>query len=144
VGKAVAVFVPSVGLAYAIYLVVLLAVRYGAAQVVTDVVWRPPQLLAQLLFTPLLALWSIWVGIGISTRVSDVRVAQQLATVAGLPLLGFTSLISFQIIKPSVPLAVGLALALLVVDIAAGRVVARLFDRERLITGSASATSPAR
>jgi ABC-2 type transport system permease protein len=144
VGKAVAVFVPSVGLAYAIYLVVLLAVRYGAAQVVTDVVWHPPQLLAQLLFTPLLALWSIWVGIGISTRVSDVRVAQQLATVAGLPLLGFTSLISFQIIKPSVPLAVGLALALLVVDIAAGRVVARLFDRERLITGSASATSPAR
>jgi ABC-type Na+ efflux pump permease subunit len=144
VGKAVAVFLPSVGLAYAIYLVVLLAVRYGAAQVVTDVVWHPPQLLAQLLFTPLLALWSIWVGIGISTRVSDVRVAQQLATVAGLPLLGFTSLISFQIIKPSVPLAVGLALALLVVDIAAGRVVARLFDRERLITGTASATSPAR
>jgi ABC-2 type transport system permease protein len=144
VGKAVAVFVPSVGLAYAIYLVVLLAVRFAAAQVVTDVVWHAPQLLAQLLFTPLLALWAIWVGIGISTRVSDVRVAQQLATVAGLPLLALTSLISFQIIEPSVPLAVGLALALLVVDVAAGRVVARLFDRERLITGSAAATSPAR
>jgi hypothetical protein len=52
-------------------------------------------------------------------------------------------LISFQIVEPSVPLAVGLALALLVVDVAAGRVVARLFDRERLITGTAS-TSPAR
>jgi hypothetical protein len=103
-----------------------------------------PQLLAQLLFTPLLALWAIWVGIGVSTRVSDVRVAQQLATVAGLPFLGFTSLITFQIISPSVPLAVGLALALLVVDLAAGRVVARMFDRERLITGHASAGSPAR
>ena len=135
VGKAVAAFVPSVGLAYAIYLVVLTSVRFGAARVVVDVVWHPPQLLAQLLFTPLLALWSIWVGIGISTRVSDVRVAQQLATLAGLPLLGFTSLISFQIIKPSVPLAVGLALALLVVDVAAGRVVSRLFDPERLVTG---------
>ena len=141
VGKAVAAFLPSVGLAYAIYFVVLISVRFGAAQVVTDVVWHPPQVLAQLLFAPLLALWSIWVGIGISTRVSDVRVAQQLATLAGLPLLGFTSLISFQLIKPSVPLAVGLALALLVVDVAAGRVVSRLFDRERLIAGHASSTT---
>ena len=137
VGKALAAFLPSVALAYAIYFVVLITVRFGAARVVADVVWHPPQLLAQLLFTPLLALWSIWVGIGISTRVGDVRVAQQLATVAGLPLLGFTSLISFQLIKPSVPLAVGLALALLVADVAAGRVVSRLFDRERLIAGRA-------
>jgi len=135
VGKAAAAFLPSVGLAYAIYVIVLIIVRLGAAHVVVDVVWHLPQVLAQLLFTPLLALWSIWLGIGISTRVSDVRVAQQLATLAGLPLLGFTSLISFQLIKPSVPLAVGLALALLVVDVVAGRVVARLFDPERLITG---------
>jgi ABC-2 type transport system permease protein len=135
VGKAVAAFLPSVGLAYAIYVVVLISVRLGAAKVVTDVVWHPPQLLAQLLFTPLLALWSIWVGIGISTRVSDVRVAQQLATLAGLPLLGFTSLISFQILTPSVPLAIGLALALLAADVVAWQVVSRLFDRERLVTG---------
>jgi ABC-type Na+ efflux pump permease subunit len=134
-GKAVAAFIPSVGLAYAIYFVVLVSVRVGAARVVGDVVLHPPQVLAQLLFTPLLALWAIWVGIGISTRASDVRVAQQLASVASLPLLGFTSLISFQIIKPSVPLAVGLALALLVADVAAWRVVSRTFNRERLITG---------
>ena len=143
VGKAAAAFIPSVGLAYAIYLVVLLSVRFGAAPVVSAVVWHPPELLAQVLFTPLLALWAIWVGIGISTRVSDVRVAQQLATLASLPLLGFTSLVSFQIIKPSVPLAVGLALALLAVDLVAGRVVSRLFDRERLITGHRATSRPA-
>jgi ABC-2 type transport system permease protein len=131
----VAVFIPSVGIAYAIYFVVLISVRLAAARVVSDVVWHPPQLLAQLLFTPLLALWAIWVGIGISTRASDVRVAQQLATLASLPLLGFTSLISFQVITPSVPLAVGLALGLLVVDVAAWRFVSQLFDPERLIAG---------
>jgi ABC-2 type transport system permease protein len=124
-GKAAAAFIPSVGVAYAIYLVVLISVRFGAARVVSDVVWHPAQLLAQLLFTPLLALWAIWVGIGISTRASDVRVAQQLATLASLPLLGFTSLISFQVITPSVPLAVGLALGLLVVDVAAWRFVSQ-------------------
>jgi ABC-2 family transporter protein len=63
---------------------------------------------------------------------------QQLATLAGLPLLGFTSLISFQVISPSVPLAVGLALALLAADVAVWRVVARMFDRERLFTGARS------
>jgi ABC-2 type transport system permease protein len=134
-GKAAAAFVPSVGMAYAIYFVVLIAVRLGAAPVVNDVVWHAPQLLAQLLFIPLLALWAIWVGIGISTRASDVRVAQQLATLAGLPLLGLTALFSYQVVKPSVPLAVGLALALLAVDLAAWRVVSRLFNPERLVTG---------
>ena len=134
-GKAVATFLPSVGIAYTIYAVILVSIRLGAAKVVSDVAFHPPQLLAQLLFIPLLALWSIWVGIGISSRTTDVRVAQQLATLASLPLLAFTSLISFQVITPSVPLAVGLALALLAIDVAGWRVVARLFDRERLITG---------
>ncbi|MGH3003641.1 MAG: ABC transporter permease [Gaiellaceae bacterium] len=134
-GKAAAAFVPSVGIAYAVYFIAALSIRFGAAHAVSAVVWQTPQLLAQLLFTPLLALWSIWLGIGISTRAGDVRVAQQLATLAGLPLLGFTSLISFQLIAPSVPLAIGLALALLAADIAAWRVVSRLFDPERLIAG---------
>jgi hypothetical protein len=69
-----------------------------------------------------------------------VRVAQQLATLAGLPLLAFTSLISFQVITPSVPIAIGLALALLAADIAAWRVVSHLFDRERLVTGQRTST----
>jgi ABC-2 type transport system permease protein len=136
-GKAIAAFLPSVSLAYALYGVVLISIHFGAAHVVSSVAFHTPQLLTQILFTPLLALWSIWLGIGISTRASDVRVAQQLATLAGLPLLGFTALITFQIIKPSVPLAIGLALALLAIDIAAWRIVSRLFDPERLITGQA-------
>jgi ABC-2 type transport system permease protein len=141
-GKAVATFLPSVGLAYVIYFVILISIRFGAAQVVSDVAFHAPQLLAQLLFIPLLALWSIWVGIGISSRATDVRVAQQLATLTSLPLLAFTSLVSFQIITPSVPLAVGLALALLAIDVAGWRIVARLFDRERLITGHSSQATP--
>jgi ABC-2 type transport system permease protein len=134
-GKALAAFIPSVAITYAIYLVVGISIRFGAAHVVRSVAFHPPQLLAQLLFTPLLALWSIWACIGISTRASDVRVAQQLGSLAGLPLLAFTSLISFQLITPTVPLAAGLALALLALDIAGWRIVSRLFDRERLITG---------
>ena len=141
-GKATAAFVPSVGIAYAIYFTAAISIRFGAAHVVSSVVWHAPQLLAQILFTPLLATWAIWVGIGVSTRAGDVRVAQQLATLASLPLLGFTSLISFRLISPSVPLAIGLALALLAADVGAWRVASRLFDRERLITGGSPRRAP--
>src|SRR5262249_4441568 len=78
VGKAIAAFIPSVGISYAIYLIAAISIRVGASHTVSSVVWDPPRVLAQILFTPLLALWSIWVGIAISTRASDVRVAQQL------------------------------------------------------------------
>ena len=137
-GKAAAAFVPSVTVAYAIYGIVLLSVKLGAAHVVSSTLLHTPQVLAQVLFTPLLAAWAIWVGIAMSVRASDVRVAQQLATLASLPALGFTALISFQVITPSVPLAIGLALALLALDIAGWRIVSSMFDRERLITGTSS------
>ena len=134
-GKALAAFIPATAIAYGMYAVVAISVRFGAAPVVRSVIFHPPELLAQILFTPLLVLWSIWACIAISTRTRDVRVAQQLGSLAGLPLLAYTSLISFQLVTPSIPLAVGLALALLVLDLAGWRIVSRLFDRERLITG---------
>ena len=40
---------------------------------------RGPDVLAQVLFTPLIATWSIWVAIAISTRTRDARVAQSLS-----------------------------------------------------------------
>jgi ABC-2 type transport system permease protein len=70
-----------------------------------------------------------------SVRARDVRVAQQLATLASLPAIGITALITFRVITPSVRLAVGLAIVLLLIDIRAWRFVSKLFDRERLITG---------
>jgi hypothetical protein len=77
---------------------------------------RGPELLAQLIFTPLLAGWSIWVGIGISARSSDVRVAQQLGMLASLPSVAVTSLIAFNVIPATLGLAVGSAAALLLLN----------------------------
>ncbi|MBV9101857.1 MAG: ABC transporter permease subunit [Candidatus Dormibacteraeota bacterium] len=134
-GKALAAFVPSVVVGYGLFTVVVIAVRIGADSTVVDAVWQAPNFLAQALFAPLLAAWSIWVGIAISTRASDVRVAQQLGTLASIPALGLVALMSFQVLQPSITLAIILASVLAVVDIAAWRIVARLFDRERLITG---------
>jgi len=95
-----------------------------------------PDLAAQVLFTPLLAIWSIWVGIGVSVRVSDLRVAQQVGLLASLPPVFVIMLIALNVIPSSPVLAFAAAVLLLVLDLAGWRFTARLFDRERLITGT--------
>jgi ABC-type molybdate transport system ATPase subunit len=102
---------------------------------VASAVFQGSHLLVQLLFTPLLAGWSIWVGIAISARSADVRVAQQLGMFASLPPPAIVALITPNVISPSAGLALGLAAALLALDGLGWRAVAAMFDRERLVTG---------
>jgi ABC-type transport system involved in multi-copper enzyme maturation permease subunit len=135
-GKALAALVPAVVVAYAVYAVFLACVVLFAQPDVAAAVLRVPDIVAQLLLTPPLAAWSIWVGIAISTRSSDVRVAQQLSLLADLPVVLVTSLIAFDVIHPTPALAVGLIAVLLVGDVAGWRIVAPMFDRERLIAGT--------
>lgn len=138
VGKALAVLVPTLGIAYAVFGIFLGVAALFAHPGVTSAVFEPSHLLVQLLFTPLLGGWSIWVGIAISARSVDVRAAQQLGLFASLPPLGLAALMSFNVIAPSVGLALGLAGALLVFDVLGWRAVAAMFDRERLVTGRRS------
>jgi ABC-type transport system involved in multi-copper enzyme maturation permease subunit len=135
-GKALAALVPSVVIAYAVYAFFLTCVGLFARPAVASALIRGPDLLAQLLFTPLLAAWSIWVGIAISARASDVRVAQQLGTLASLPTALVAALIAFNGIHATLGLALGLAAALLVLDGLGWRITSATFDRERLITGT--------
>ena len=125
-------------ISYAVFGIFLACVGLFAHPAIADAVFQAPHLLIQLLFTPLLAGWSIWVGIAISARSSDVRTAQQLGTLASLPPLAVTALLSFGVIQQSVALGVGLGAALLVIDALGWRIVSVMFDRERLVTGTKS------
>jgi ABC-2 type transport system permease protein len=136
VGKALAVLVPTLAVAYSVFGVFLLAAALFAHPAVVSAVFRAPHLLVQVLFTPLLAGWSIWIGTAISARSSDVRVAQQLGVLASLPPLAVVALMSLDVITPTFGLALALGAGLLVVDGLGWRAVAAMFDRERLITGS--------
>ena len=133
-GKALAAIVPTVAIAYVLYLAYVLVVRSAAIPAVVDVVWQPSQVLAVVLFTPLLATFSIWVGLAISARSTDVRVAQQLAALAMVPVLLLTALFTFRVIEPTVTVAVIGAAILVVFDAGAWRVVSAMFDRERMLT----------
>jgi ABC-type transport system involved in multi-copper enzyme maturation permease subunit len=136
VGKALAVAAPTLTIAYAIFAIFLAAAALFAHAGIASAVFAGSHVLVQLLFTPLLAGWSIWVGIAISARPADIRVAQQLSVFASLPPLAIVALMQFKVITPSTGLAVALAAALLVVDGLGWRAVAAMFDRERLLTGS--------
>jgi ABC-type transport system involved in multi-copper enzyme maturation permease subunit len=136
IGKALAAFVPAIVIAYMVFGIFLAAAALFAHPAIVSAIYAGPHVLVQLLFTPLLAGWAIWVGIAVSARSTDVRVAQQLGTLATLPPLAILALMSLNVITESTALAIGLAAALLAFDLLAWRVVAAVFDRERLVTGT--------
>jgi ABC-type Na+ efflux pump permease subunit len=133
--KALAPLLPAIAVSYAVYGLFVVIIEIFAHAGVASALIQGPVVLAQVIFTPLLALWSIWVGLAISTRASDVRAAQQLSVLGNLPLVALTTLFAFNVIQPSLRLAIILGVALIVVDRLGWRIVSAMFDRERLITG---------
>jgi ABC-type transport system involved in multi-copper enzyme maturation permease subunit len=134
--KALAALLPSTAVAYAVYALFLAGVELFAHPTVASALVHPTELLAQLAFTPLLAGWTIWVAIAISTRSNDLRVAQQLAALAGLPSVAVTTLIALNVIPATLGLALAGAAVLLVLNRLGWRITSAMFDRERLITGT--------
>jgi ABC-type Na+ efflux pump permease subunit len=135
VGKALAAFVPTLVIAYAVFGIFLAVAGLFAHPAVDSAIYAGTHVLVQLLFTLLLAGWAIWVGIAVSARSTDVRVAQQLSVLGSTPPLAIVALVSLNVITVSTALAIGLAAALLAIDLLAWRVAAAMFDRERLVTG---------
>ncbi len=95
IGKALAVLIPTLMIAYAIFGIFLAIAALFAHPGIRSAIFAGSHIPVQLLFTPLLAGWSIWVGIAISTRSSDVRVAQQLSVFANLPPVAIVALMGF-------------------------------------------------
>ena len=135
IAKALAAFIPTLVIAYAVFGIFLAVAALFAHPVIVSAIYAGPHLLVQFLFTPLLAGWAIWVGIAVSTRSTDVRAAQQLSVLGSFPPLIIVALMSLNVITESTALAIGLAAALLAFDLLAWRVVAGMFDRERLVIG---------
>jgi ABC-type transport system involved in multi-copper enzyme maturation permease subunit len=134
--EALAALLPSIAVAYAVYALFLACVELFARPGVAPALIRGPDLLAQLLFTPLLAGWSIWIAIAVSTRSNDPRTAQQLGALAALPSVAVTTLIALNVIRPTLALAIAVAAVLLLLNRLGWRITSAMFDRERLIAGT--------
>jgi len=139
-GKAAAVMIPTAALSYTVFGLFLAAVwLFANPAIASDVFDQGPVLVTLLLFTPLLAGWAIVVGMAVSVRASEIRVAQQLGMIASFPPLGVVVLLGIGTIHPTFAVAVEFAIGLLVVGALALRLVSRMFDRERLVTGARAA-----
>jgi ABC-type Na+ efflux pump permease subunit len=141
-GKAAAVMIPSVAVSYSVFALFLGVVRLFAKPATSTAVFHQgPALLALVLFTPLLAGWAVVVGMAISVRAGEVRVAQQLGTLASFPPFAVVVLFAVGVIHPTLGVAILFAVGLLAIDLRALRIVAKMFDRERLVTGTSAARS---
>jgi ABC-2 type transport system permease protein len=136
-GKAAAVFIPTMVASYLVYGLFLGAVALFAHPGVASAVFHDGSVLLSLfLFAPLVAGWAIVVGMAVSVRASEVRVAQQLGTLASFPVVGVILLLLIGVIHPTFFIAIEFALGLLAADVLALRIVFQMFDRERLVTGA--------
>jgi ABC-2 type transport system permease protein len=136
--KALAVLMPSIVVSYGVYAVFVACVELFAHAGVAAALIRGPDVLAQVIFTPLIAAWSIWIAIAISTRSSDIRVAQQLSLLASLPSVAVTTLFSVGTIPATPRFAFAFAAGLLIFNRVGWRIVSPMFDREWLITRTRS------
>ncbi len=135
-GKALAAFLPTIVVAYGVFAFYVALVELFAHPGVAAAFVRWPDLVAQLVFTPLLAIWSIWVGIAVSSRCSDPRTAGQLSVLASLPTVAVTTLVAFNVIPATAKTALIAAVALIVLIRMGGRFASAMFDRERLVTST--------
>ena len=133
-GKALAVFLPSVAVAYAVFALFIAIVELFAAPGVASALVQVPDVVAQIVFTPLLVIWSIWIGMAISARSSDIRTAGQLSILVSLPTVAITSLIAFNVIPANLRVALAFGIGLCVLDRLGWRAATSFFNRERLIT----------
>jgi ABC-2 type transport system permease protein len=134
--KALAPLLPSIVISYFVYGLFVVIIELFAHPGIPSALLDAPVVIAQIVFTPLIAALSIWIGLAISTRSNDVRAAQQLSMLGNLPIVVVVVLISVNVIHPTTALVVGLGIALVAGYRVGWRVVSALFDRERLITGT--------
>lgn len=136
-GKATSVMIPTLALSYAVFALFLAAVWLGADSVVASAVFHDgPILLALFLFAPLMTGWGIVVGMAVSVRATEVRVAQQLGALASIPPVAVIILLAVGVFSPTFAVALVFALGLLVIDVLLLRFVSGMFDREYLVTGA--------
>ena len=131
--KSLASTVPSVLVtwgAYAIYLATVISVGSQAA---VHAVTAPRWILAIIVMVPLLTLLSVNLGILISTRVNDVRVAQQIGGLVVVPVVG----LGIAQVTGRVVLDNGafleMSLFLIAVDIAVFSLARLAFQRENIL-----------
>ncbi|MCL4425101.1 MAG: ABC transporter permease subunit [Firmicutes bacterium] len=133
-GKVLAASLPGVAMGWLNYLLMILVVGWRAPALLSRVVLAPATMLLLLLGTPILAVLSVSLGVIISSRMNDVRAAQQLGGIVVLPVVGLaiTQMVGKIILGPVMIMV--LLLLLLLADALLIRLGVDRFGRETVLT----------
>jgi ABC-type Na+ efflux pump permease subunit len=134
-GKAIAACIPGLIITWGAWLVFTVAIdaaawRHFGRPILPDTVW----VVGMVLIAPLLALLGNGFVVLVSSRVNDARVAQNIAGLITLPIMG---ILAAQVVARSVfgmRAYLSIAAVIAVADAAVYFVAFRLFDRDRILT----------
>jgi len=132
-GKSLASFVPCMAVTYlaaAIFVPIIDFWSYSTLGIILipNLYWA----LMMFVITPLACIMSVEANIIVSSKVSDIRAAQQLGGIVVLPLI-FVVLLG-SIVSTSLLLAIGVTAALAVADVALFYLSKATFRREEILT----------
>lgn len=134
VGKALAAIVPAVVVTWISYGLFISSSFFLTSPVVWLAIVSPMWLLAMVVLSPLLAVVSVFVGVIVSSRVNDTRVAQQVSGFLVLPIVGFAVAQTAGAVLLSVEAFSAAALVLAAVGVGVFALAIRLFQRDRILT----------
>ena len=131
--KSLASTIPSVIVTWIAYGIYLASVSSLGSQAAVNAVTAPRWILAILIMVPLLTLLSVNLGILISTRVNDVRVAQQIGGLVVIPVVGIgIAQVTGQVVLNNDSFF-RFSLLLIAVDVAVFLLARLAFQRENIL-----------
>jgi ABC-2 type transport system permease protein len=135
VGKTLAAVIPSVAitwLSFFIYTVLVDTMTYGifGYPLVPNMLW----LLAIMVAAPLFAIMSVYLSIVVSSRMSDIRAAQQVSAVFVIPLMSIFILELFGYVSLTIEVVLLLSAVIAVIDLFLVKASVKVFRREEILT----------
>jgi ABC-2 type transport system permease protein len=135
VGKTLAAVIPSVAitwLSFVIYAVLVDTMTYGifGYALVPDLLW----LLTIMVTAPLFAIMSVYLSIVVSSRMSDIRAAQQVSAVFVIPIMSVFVLELFGYVSLTIEVVLLMSAAIAVIDLFLVKASVKVFRREEILT----------
>lgn len=133
-GKGVAAALPGVAATWLAYAVFLGLGGLLSGGLLLRVLLDPTWLVGIFLLAPLLAGLAVGIGLIISSRVNDARLAEQLGMLVALPLFALLVGQAVGLVRLGPLVLLGLAAVALVANLLVLRIAVRLFERETILT----------
>lgn len=133
-GKMLAAMIPAVAATYSAYLLYLFGMYFLVSPAAFSRLLDPLWLVAVFIVGPLLTIFSVCIAVMVSSRVTDPRVAEQLAGVVILPLVLIIVGQSVGFIILNQQIVIAIAIGTMVLDLVFVYLAIKLFQREVILT----------